>query len=97
MVNVTFSNIKVSNIKNFGVDIQQDYTNSGSTGIASNGVRVADITFTDVEGWVSPAAMNYYVLCGNGSCENFTFENVHIYGSDQLSSCDYPVGGCPHS
>ncbi|TVY73595.1 putative endopolygalacturonase D [Lachnellula suecica] len=95
VVNVMFSNINLSNIKNYGIDIQQDYLNGGSTGIPSNGVHVADIRFLNVKGLVVPAAMNYYILCGNGSCENFIFEGVDIQGGGDTSSCNYPEGGCP--
>jgi polygalacturonase len=45
VVNVTFSNMVLSNIKTYGIDIQQDYLNGGSAGVPSNGVRVAGIRF----------------------------------------------------
>ena len=95
VVNVTYSNIVLSNIKNYGIDIQQDYLNGGSSGIASNGVEVANISFKNVKGWVVPAAMDFYILCGDGSCKNFSFEDVDIWGGNKTSSCNYPVTGCP--
>jgi polygalacturonase len=95
VVNVTFSNIALSNIKNFGIDIQQDYGNSGSLGVPSNGVRVADISFVNVSGWVVPKAMDYYILCGDGSCQNFIFDGVDIHNGTKLSQCNYPPEGCP--
>jgi len=93
--NVTFSNITLSNIKSYGIDIQQDYLNGGPTGVPSNGVRVADIKFSGISGWVVPVAMDYYVLCGNGSCTDFRFHDVDIRGGSSESSCNYPPGGCP--
>lgn len=95
MVNITFSNIEVSNINSYGIDIEQDYLNGGPSGIATNGVYVANISFSNVKGWVVPEAMDYYILCGDGSCQDFTFENVDIYGGTEASSCNYPAGGCP--
>ncbi|KAH8803081.1 glycosyl hydrolases family 28-domain-containing protein [Xylogone sp. PMI_703] len=95
VVNVTFSNIAVSNIKEYGIDIQQDYENAGPTGDPSNGVLVKDISFSNVTGWVVPEALDYYILCGDGSCQNFTFDNVEITGGSEVSSCNYPAGGCP--
>lgn len=95
VVNATWSNITLSNIKSIGIDIQQDYENSGSTGTPSNGVRVAGITFKDISGWVTPKGKNYYILCGDGSCTDFTFENVKLQGGNATSSCNYPVSGCP--
>lgn len=96
-MNVTFSNIAISNIKTYGIDIQQDYGNAGSAGIPSNGVLVANITFSNISGWVVPTAKDYYILCGDGSCQNFTFDNVDIVGGTVASSCNYPPGGCPGS
>jgi polygalacturonase len=93
--NVTFSNITLSNIKNYGIDIQQDYLNGGSSGVATNGVRVADINFSKISGWVVPAAMDYYILCGNGSCTDFRFYEVNVRGGSKPSSCNYPPKGCP--
>jgi polygalacturonase len=95
VVNVTFSNIEVSNIKSYGIDIEQDYLNGGPSGTATNGVYVANISFSNVKGWVVPEAMDYYILCGDGSCQDFTFENVDIYGGMEASSCNYPAEGCP--
>jgi polygalacturonase len=95
VVNVTFSNIALSNIKNYGIDIEQDYLNGGSSGTPSNGVLVANIGFSNVTGWAVPAAKDYYVLCGDGSCQNFTFDNVDITGGASTSSCNYPPEGCP--
>lgn len=97
VVNVTFSNIEISNIKKIGIDIQQDYGNSGSAGVPSNGVLVANISFENISGWVVPEAMDYYILCGDGSCQDFSFENVTISGGNAASSCNYPTLGCPGS
>lgn len=96
-MNVTWSNIALSNIKSIGLDIQQDYGNSGSSGTPSNGVLVANITFSNVSGWVVEAAKDYYILCGDGSCEDFTFDNVDIYNGTLASSCNYPTEVCPGS
>ena len=95
VVNVTYSNIKVSNIKNYGIDIQQDYLNGGPSGIASNGVRVANISFSNIKGWVVPAATDYYIFCGDGSCQDISFKDVNISGGTGVSTCNYPVEGCP--
>ena len=42
-----------------------------------------------------PAAADYYVLCGDGSCEDFEFKDVDIWGGGKNSTCNYPVEGCP--
>ena len=95
VVNVTYRNIMLSNIKSYGIDIEQDYENGGPTGTPSNGVLVANIRFENIKGWVVPQAMDYYVLCGDGSCQDFKFQDVDIWGGNLTSSCNYPADGCP--
>ncbi|KAH8885812.1 hypothetical protein GQ53DRAFT_876604 [Thozetella sp. PMI_491] len=95
VVNVTYSNIYVSNIKTQGIDIEQDYLNGGPNGLPTNGVAVANINFSNITGWVAPGAADYYILCGVGSCKNFTYNGVDITGGTVDSSCNYPWSGCP--
>ncbi|KAI1297058.1 glycosyl hydrolases family 28-domain-containing protein [Xylaria venustula] len=91
--NVTYQNITLSGITDYGIDVQQDYLNGGPTGDPTNGVTVEDIKFIDVTGTVESDAYNYYILCGDGSCSSFTFTGVDITGGD--NSCNYPSTGCP--
>lgn len=93
--NITYKNITMSGITDYGLDIQQDYLNGGPTGEPTNGVLIANISFIDVTGTVEDGAFNYYILCGDGSCTNFTFEGVSITGGNQ--TCNYPETGCPAS
>lgn len=95
VVNVTYSNIALSNIKEFGIVVEQDYLNGGPSGTPTDGVLVENIHFENVAGWAVPAASDYYVLCGQGSCEGISYKNVHITGGKALSSCNYPWSGCP--
>lgn len=96
VTNVTFDSIRLEDIKAYGIDIQQDYLNGGPTGTPSNGVLVEGIRFRDISGWVVEGAMDYYVLCGNGSCSDFEFEEVSVKGG-KGSSCNYPEAGCPEA
>jgi polygalacturonase len=81
----------------YGIDVQQDYLNGGPTGIPSNGVNVSDISFIDIVGVVNGSAQDVYILCGNGSCSDFTFRNILLGGSRVASSCNFPPSGCPRS
>jgi polygalacturonase len=72
--------------------VQQDYLNGGPTGIPTNGVDISDITFKNVKGTVASSAYNYYILCGSGSCSNFTFSGTSITGGK--SSCNFPSSKC---
>ncbi|KUI61334.1 putative endopolygalacturonase D [Cytospora mali] len=92
VANVTYDGITMSGISDYGIDIQQDYLNGGPTGDPSNGVLISGITFINVTGTVDSDAYDYYILCGDGSCSDFTFEDVDITGG--LSSCNYPSSLC---
>ncbi|KAH8661514.1 neutral endopolygalacturonase SSPG6 [Tricladium varicosporioides] len=93
--NITYSNIHLSNISSYGIVIQQDYLNGGPTGSPSNGVIIENVLVKNVSGTATSKAKNYYVLCGNGSCSNFVWDNVHIVGGGKNSSCNFPASGCP--
>lgn len=98
VANITYSNIQVSNISIYGIDIQQDYLNGGPTGIPSNGVIVENIVFNNITGTMDSqigSTQNYFVLCGDGSCSNVSFSGVNITGGETPSSCNFPPEGCP--
>ncbi|KAF4626252.1 hypothetical protein G7Y89_g11909 [Cudoniella acicularis] len=95
--NVTYSNIALSQISIYGIDIQQDYLNGGPTGIPSNGVIITDLNFINLTGSATASAQDYYILCGSGSCSDFTFTDVSIVGGTVANSCNYPPSGCPGS
>lgn len=90
--NVVYRNITMFNISDYGLDVQQDYLNGGPTGVPTNGVNITNIVFEDVSGTVQSDAYDYYILCGSGSCSNFTFTNVEITGGNQ--TCNYPTNVC---
>jgi polygalacturonase len=90
--NIVYSDITLSGITKYGIDVQQDYLNGGPTGSPTNGVSIAGVTFTNVKGTVNSSAYNYYILCGSGSCSSFTFSGTSIIGGK--SSCNYPSSKC---
>ncbi|KAJ5292730.1 uncharacterized protein N7443_008683 [Penicillium atrosanguineum] len=93
--NVVYQNITLSEISDYGIDIQQDYLNGGATGDPTNGVTISGVTFTGVTGTATDDAYDYYILCGSDSCSDFTFTDVSITGGGETSSCNYPSSGCP--
>ncbi|EEA21242.1 hypothetical protein TMatcc_009352 [Talaromyces marneffei ATCC 18224] len=95
IANITYSNIVIRDVSIYGVDVQQDYLNGGPTGTPTNGVFIEDVLFQNVTGTATSSAQDYYVLCGDGSCSNFTFTDVAITGGSRSSSCNYPKSGCP--
>jgi polygalacturonase len=88
---ITYSNIKISGITNYGIDVQQDYLNGGPTGSPTNGVKISNVAFKSVTGSVASSAYSEYILCGSGSCSGFSFTGTSITGGKK--SCNY--GSCP--
>jgi polygalacturonase len=84
-----------SGITIYGIDVQQDYLNGGSTGDPTNGVVIDGVTYSNVTGTATSTGMDYYILCESGSCEDCTFTDVDITGGGVASSCNYPSTGCP--
>lgn len=91
--NIRYENIQLRGISDYGIVVQQDYLNGGPTGDPSNGVTIKNVEFVDVEGTMSDGK-DYYILCGDGSCSNFSFDGVSINGGSG-DSCNYPDSGCP--
>ena len=94
VANITYSNIAITDVSIYGIDIQQDYLNGGPSGIPSNGVLIQNLLFQNVTGSANASAQDYYILCGDGSCTDFTFTDVSITGGDIASSCNYPFNEC---
>ncbi|CAG8955002.1 hypothetical protein HYFRA_00008691 [Hymenoscyphus fraxineus] len=94
--NITYDNIVLSEIRKFGIIVRQDYLNGGPTGTATNGVIVENVLFKNIVGTArADGGANYKVFCGDGSCSNFVFENVHVSGGGNESICNFPATGCP--
>ncbi|KAF5096177.1 hypothetical protein D0Z03_001668 [Geotrichum reessii] len=85
--NVRFEDITLARIVKRGLIVQQDYENGKPTGNPTNGVPVTNITFKNVKGSVLTKGINYYLLCGNGSCSNWTWSNVKITGGKTSEDC----------
>ncbi|KAK5120236.1 hypothetical protein LTR85_006442 [Meristemomyces frigidus] len=92
IANITYQNIAVSNISIYGIDIQQDYLNGGPTGNPTNGVIITGVTMTNITGTAEAEAQDYYILCGEGSCSDFTFNDISIMGGTNSSCNVQPVG-----
>lgn len=84
---VTYSNISMSGITKYGIDIQQDYKNGGPTGTPTNGVKVTNINLNGVQGSVTSDATPIYLLCGSGSCSDWSWTNVWITGGKPSTKC----------
>ena len=90
--NVTWSDVTLSGITNYGIVIEQDYENGSPTGKASNGVTVKGVTATGVTGSVASGAKEVYVLCGT-QWTDFSFNGVDITGGSKGSVSGVAIAG----
>ncbi|KAF2007593.1 glycoside hydrolase family 28 protein [Amniculicola lignicola CBS 123094] len=89
---ITYSNIAVSGITTYAIDIQQDYENGSPTGDPTTGITVSGVAFKDISGTVSSDAYNWYVLCGStSSCMGITWSGISLTGGK--TSCS-PASLC---
>lgn len=86
--NVTYKSIKLSNIAKYGIVIEQDYENGSPTGTPTTGVPITGLTVSGVTGSVASGASEIYILCGKGSCSNWTWSGNSITGGSKSSKCE---------
>lgn len=84
---VTYSGITLSNIAKYGIVIEQDYENGSPTGTATTGVPITDLTISKVSGTVASTGTNVYILCGKGSCSDWTWSSNSVKGGKTSSKC----------
>nr|Q5B508.2 RecName: Full=Endopolygalacturonase B; AltName: Full=Pectinase B; AltName: Full=Polygalacturonase B; Flags: Precursor [Aspergillus nidulans FGSC A4]ABF50868.1 endo-polygalacturonase [Aspergillus nidulans] len=87
VTDVTFQDIELSGITKYGLIVEQDYENGSPTGTPTNGVEVEDITFKKITGSVDSSATRVNILCGSGSCKDWTWSGVDITGGKKSSKC----------
>ncbi|KAL1849832.1 hypothetical protein Daus18300_013145 [Diaporthe australafricana] len=94
---ITYSNIVLSGITDYAIDVQQDYENGSPTGDPTTGITISDVTFSSITGSTSgDDAYSYYILCGSdSSCSGFTFTDIDITGGKTECKPDSSV--CPAS
>ncbi|KAF2114335.1 endopolygalacturonase [Lophiotrema nucula] len=85
--NVTYKDITLSGITKYGIVIEQDYENGSPTGTPTTGVPITDLTVSGVTGSVSSSATDVYILCGKGSCSDWTWTGNKVTGGKTSTSC----------
>lgn len=90
---VTYSNIKLSNIAKYGIVIEQDYENGSPTGTPTTDVPITGLTIDGITGSVTSNAVQVYILCGDGSCSDWTWKGVDLTGGKKSSKCENVPSG----
>ncbi|KAH8697803.1 polygalacturonase [Talaromyces proteolyticus] len=90
---VTYQDITLSNITDYGIVIEQDYKNGSPTGKPTTGVPITDLKLDGVSGSVASDASNIYILCGSGSCSDWTWTDVSVSGGKTSTKCEHIPSG----
>ncbi|TVY83815.1 Polygalacturonase [Lachnellula suecica] len=84
---VTYKDITLSGITSYGIVIEQDYENGSPTGTPTTGVPITGLTVSNVKGSVASTATNIYILCGSGSCSDWTWSGNSVTGGKTSTKC----------
>ncbi|KAG0307903.1 hypothetical protein BGZ97_000238 [Linnemannia gamsii] len=77
--NITYSDITMSGITNYGIIIQQDYTNDGATGKPGGAAPITNVNLYNIHGSMAKKnRQSVYILCAK--CSNFNFQKIAITG-----------------
>ena len=87
VTNVTYKDITLSNISEYGIVVEQNYENGSAEGTPTTGVPITNLTLSNVKGSVRSGATNIYMLCGDGSCSDWYWSSVNVTGGKTLPSC----------
>lgn len=66
-------------------DLMSQY--DGTTGDPTNGISITDFVLDNVQGTVDSTATNIWILCGSGSCSDWTWTDVSVTGGKTSSDC----------
>ncbi|GAA6036215.1 hypothetical protein JCM8097_006840 [Rhodosporidiobolus ruineniae] len=97
VTDITYSGNTVTGATKYGVVIQQDYTNSGATGTATDGVPITGVYFSGETNTVAVEddAKEIYILCAEGSCSDFDFSALKVSGGSAGSITGVSVANSP--
>ncbi|XP_060534909.1 polygalacturonase-like [Cylas formicarius] len=94
--NVTYRNITMSDMNNFGITIEQNYQNRapGSTGTAEpkNNVPISDLKMINVTGTVGSKAVPIHIVCAEDGCFDWSWSGVSVTGK-KSNDCNYEPQG----
>ncbi|KAJ8970502.1 hypothetical protein NQ314_001201 [Rhamnusium bicolor] len=96
--NIEFSDCTVTNsrngITNYGVNVQEDYYNGGSSGTPKGNIPITGLVLKDIKGSMTgSSSMPVYILCGSNGCSNWKWSGISITGSKKANSCNYTPSG----
>ena len=81
---VTYQEITLSEITEYGIIVEQNYDDTSEA--ATTGVPITDFVLDGVQGTVESTGTDIYIVCGSGSCSDWTWTDVSVSGGKTSSS-----------
>ncbi|KAJ5301721.1 hypothetical protein PENANT_c002G11477 [Penicillium antarcticum] len=92
---VTYSDITLESISDYGILIEQNYDGGDlDGGTPSTGIPITDLTIENITGTdaVDSDGYNIVIECGDGSCSDWTWSDVAVTGGKTYSCENVPSG-----
>jgi polygalacturonase len=81
---ITYRNTQMSGGDDYGIIVMQSYNEVKS--VPTNRVKVTNFVLQNVTGTVLNSALNVYVECGVGSCEDRKWTGVSVTGGKNATT-----------
>ncbi|XP_023015831.2 polygalacturonase [Leptinotarsa decemlineata] len=92
--NITYKNIKLEGITNFGINIQEDYKDGEGTGIPANNIKIVNLIISNISGTMNGKdSKPVQIICGDTGCANWQWSDIYIVGNSTPSYCNYAPSG----
>ncbi|XP_018324142.1 polygalacturonase-like [Agrilus planipennis] len=82
---ITFEDITLTNIKNCGITIRDEYINNGTNGVATDGVPIKKLTVKNVHGTIKSGGIKVMILVRGAS--QWDWSDVILDGGQSASDC----------
>ncbi|KUI72244.1 hypothetical protein VM1G_07780 [Cytospora mali] len=87
---VTYKEITLSGISDYGILIEQNYDGGDLKGTPTSGIPITDLTIENISGSdaVSSDGYNVVIVCGSSGCSDWTWSDVSVSGGKTYSDCE---------
>ncbi|KAJ8918265.1 hypothetical protein NQ315_014135 [Exocentrus adspersus] len=88
VTDVTYENITLEDITNYGIIIEGDYNinTGGAVGVATGGVPIKHLILKNITGTVKESGVNIYVLVKNAT--DWQWDGINVTGGGKKKTCD---------
>ncbi|CAG9759936.1 unnamed protein product [Ceutorhynchus assimilis] len=93
--NITYKNIKLSGIRKYGINVQEDYEKDHSCGNPKGNIPIKKLTMSSITGSMTGAkGIGVYILCASGGCSTWSWSGVYIKNDKGMkNNCNFEPTG----